>query len=262
LASSAGGERMTSRFGQGQEFDRNRPHIFHRDYWALRVIREGVTNFVHHYGKEMRGGRALDFGAGDSPYGPVFAEAGVELLRADIEPGDASVLAIEAGRVPLPDGGVHAVISTQVLEHVPDVAGYLREAWRLLRPGGLLYLSTHGAFILHRHPTDLRRWTTDGLCYELQQAGFAVERVEPKIGVLAMSTHMRAITFGGLTRRVPLMGWLRPIIYLLFNLRMGVEDWLTPRSVMEAHPELLLAVGRKPSFELKIGQVALSPAPL
>jgi SAM-dependent methyltransferase len=238
---------MRSRFGQGLEVDRNRPHIFHRDYWALRVIRQGVADFVRDYAGEMRGGQALDFGAGDSPYIPIFAEAGVELLRADIESADPKVLAIQDSRVPLPDDQLHAVISTQVLEHVPDVTGYLKEARRLLRPGGLLYLSTHGAFILHRHPTDLRRWTIDGLRYELEQAGFAVERVEPKIGVLAMSTHMRSITFGGLTRRIPLTGWLRPIIYLLSNLRMGLEDWLTPRSVMEAHPELLLAVARKSS---------------
>src|SRR5262249_60534862 len=97
--------------------------------------------------------------------------------------------------------------------------------------------------------------------YELEQAGVAVERVEPKIGVLAMSTHMRAITYGGLTRRVPLTGWLRPIIYLLFNLRMGVEDWLTPRSVMEAHPELLLAVGRKPSSSRRPVKCPVSPVP-
>ena len=137
------------------------------------------------------------------------------------------------------------VLSTQVLEHVGDVQGYLREAHRLLRPGGLLFCSTHGAFILHRHPTDYRRWTVDGLRYELEQAGFAVERVEPKLGILATATHLRSIAIGGITRRVPLTGWLRPIIYGLFNARMAVEEWLTPRGVMEAHPELLFATARK-----------------
>lgn len=221
--------------------------MFHRDYWALRAIKEGMAHFVQQYALEMRGGKVLDLGAGDSPYTGVFAEIGVELLRADIKPTDPVVLAIENGRVPLADGVLNAVISTQVLEHVPDVVGYLKEACRLLRPGGLLYLSTHGAFILHRHPTDLRRWTIDGLRYEVEQAGFVVERIEPKVGVLATATHLRSIMFGAMTRRVPLTGWMRPIIYLFFNFRMGIEDKLTPRSAMEVHPELLLVVARKKS---------------
>ena len=170
-------------------------------------------------------------------------------MAADIDPPPGSAaLEIDpaTGRVPLEDGSVDAILSTQVLEHVADVQGYLREAHRLLRPGGVMFCSTHGAFILHRHPTDFRRWTIDGLRYELEQAGFAVERLEPRLGILAMSTHLRSITIGGLTRRIPLTGWLRPIIYGLFNARMAVEEWLTPRSVMEAHPELLFATACKP----------------
>lgn len=236
---------MANRYGQGNDVDRSRPHIFHRDYWILRKLTEGIARFLAAY-PELRGQRALDFGAGQSPYDPTVAAAGIELLKADIGNEDPAILAISPnGRVPLPDDSVAAVFSTQVLEHVPEVQAYLREAHRLLAPNGLLYLTTHGAFILHRHPTDLRRWTIDGLRYELEQAGFKVESLEPHIGILAMSTHLRAITLGGLTRRIPLTGWLRPLIYLVYNIRMAVEDVLTPKSVMESHPELLFATARK-----------------
>jgi SAM-dependent methyltransferase len=238
---------MAKTFGQGLDVDRDRPHIFHRDYWPLRVLREGVRDFLARHGAELTGGKAIDFGAGDSPYRAPITATGMSLTCADIDPTDPDVLAIDNGRVPLPDASVDLVLSTQVLEHVPDVHAYLREAFRLLRPGGLLYLTTHGAFILHRHPADPRRWTTDGLRYELEQAGFAVECIDPRIGILATSTHLRSMTLGGLTRRIPLTGWLRPLIYLLFNLRMGLEEFLTPRSAMESHPELLLASARKPA---------------
>jgi SAM-dependent methyltransferase len=237
------------RFGQGNEVDRARPHVFHRDYWPLKLIRRGVEDFFRINADDLRGKRVLDLGAGESPYVELARAAGAELLAADIDPPAGSgTLEIDpaTGRVPLGDGAVDAILSTQVLEHVADVQAYLREAHRLLRPGGLMFCSTHGAFILHRHPTDFRRWTIDGLRYELEQAGFVVDRLEPRLGILAMSTHLRSIAIGGLTRRIPLTGWLRPIIYGFFNARMAVEEWLTPRSVMEAHPELLFATARKP----------------
>jgi 2-polyprenyl-3-methyl-5-hydroxy-6-metoxy-1,4-benzoquinol methylase len=211
------------------------------------LIREGVDGFLARHAEELRGKRVLDFGSGDSPYAGVARSLGIELVAADIDAGPG-VIPIDAatGRVALEDGAVGAVLSTQVLEHVADVQGYLREALRVLKPGGVLFCTTHGAFILHRHPTDYRRWTIDGLRHELEVAGFVVEGVEPKLGILATSTHLRSITIGGITRRVPFTGWLRPIIYGFFNARMAVEERLTPRSVMEAHPELLFATARKP----------------
>ena len=237
------------RFGQGNDVDRARPHFFHRDYWPLKLIRRGVEEFWAAHGPGLRGKRVLDLGSGDSPYADLASAAGAELLSADIAPEDPAVLPIDplTGRVAMEDGAVDAVLSTQVLEHVADVQGYLREARRLLRPGGLLFCSTHGAFVLHRHPTDFRRWTIDGLRHEIEQAGFAVEQVVPKLGILAMSTHLRSITFGGVTRRVRGTGWLRPVIYGFFNARMAIEERLTPASVMEAHPELLFATARKPA---------------
>ncbi len=43
----------------------------------------------------------------------------------------------------LADGSVDCVVSTEVIEHLyHHPAGYLAECWRILRPGGLLVLST------------------------------------------------------------------------------------------------------------------------
>jgi SAM-dependent methyltransferase len=238
---------MLERFGQGNAVDRSRPHVFHRDYWSHHYLLVETKAFAEKFRAELEGKRVLDFGADKSPYDRLFQQAGVELVKADIDPPPGrGILAIGPdGRVPVGDGEMSAVISTQVLEHVPEVGRYLAEARRVLAVGGLLFLSTHGAYILHRHPTDLRRWTIDGLRYDVEQAGFEVEAVTPRIGIWAMSTHLRSILYGGLTRRVPGTGWLRPLIYLLFNTRMWLEDALTPASVMESHPELLFLVARK-----------------
>ncbi len=235
------------RFGQGNDVIRDRPHFFHRDYWALRHIRSGLLQFLDQYGGELAGKQCLDYGAGDSPYAPHFARRNIAFLRSDIRPADPGIVRIaEDGTVDLPNASVDAIVSTQVLEHVPDVQRYLAEGMRVLRPGGLFYCSTHGTFILHRCPADYHRWTIDGLRLEFERAGMEVAHVEPRIGLLATTTHMRSIAIGGLTRRVPLTGWLRPIIYGVYNVRMAIEEAISPPSIEEALPTLVLLTARKP----------------
>ena len=148
----------------------------------------------------------------------------------------------------MPDASVDAVVSTQVLEHVPDVQRYLKEALRVLKPGAPLLLTTHGDWVLHRVPTDFRRWTVDGLRYEHEQAGFELQSVTPAIGILASSTHLRTMVVSGVLRRVPVLRLLEPLVNLAANLRMGIEDLVTPASIMEAHPQLVIVLARKPAL--------------
>ena len=42
----------------------------------------------------------------------------------------------------IPDAALDAVISTMVMEHVPDEDAYLSEIMRVLRPGGVAYVTT------------------------------------------------------------------------------------------------------------------------
>jgi len=39
----------------------------------------------------------------------------------------------------VPDGSVDAIYSSHFLEHIEDVAGFVREAGRVLKPGGLVH---------------------------------------------------------------------------------------------------------------------------
>jgi SAM-dependent methyltransferase len=55
---------------------------------------------------------------------------------ARIDTGDALAL-------PYPDGTFDAAVSTQVYEYVPDVPAALAELRRVLRPGGVLLVSTN-----------------------------------------------------------------------------------------------------------------------
>jgi SAM-dependent methyltransferase len=83
--------------------------------------------------------------------------------------------------LPFVDQSFDFVLSTDVLQHVVDPPGdvaTLREALRVLRPGGYLYLRTNSRFGLgpQVREANYRRYTRPELLDRFAQAGFAVER--------------------------------------------------------------------------------------
>jgi SAM-dependent methyltransferase len=118
-------------------------------------------------------GDVLDYGCGAMPYKRFFANCS-SYIGADIRSNPKADLVYEPGEpLPLGEGSVDAVLSTQVLEHVKDPCSYLRECKRVLKPDGRLLLSTHGFYMWHG-PGDWRRWTHEGLIHEVESAGFEV----------------------------------------------------------------------------------------
>jgi len=227
--------------------DRLRPRLFNIDYWPLRAIGASLEEFLSIYGNRLRGTTAVDFGASKAPYEPRLAEAGIKLLLADIGDVPTGTLKIsDDGRVPLDDNSVDLVLSTQVLEHVPNVTGYLAEALRIVKPGGLFFLSTHGTWHLHRYPHDMRRWTTDGLKYDVEQAGFQVESSKPYIGRLATCTYQRMAAYSEAIRPIRLLNPLRAAINAVGNLRMGVEEFFTTQAGREALQQIVVVTAIKP----------------
>ncbi|SDD00598.1 2-polyprenyl-6-hydroxyphenyl methylase / 3-demethylubiquinone-9 3-methyltransferase [Glycomyces harbinensis] len=111
-----------------------------------------------------RGAVLVDLGCGAGLLAPHlegrgYAHVGVDrsaaALRQAASHGVHSVLG-DVCAVPLADGCADVVVAGEILEHVPDLAGAVAEACRLLRPGGLLVVDTLAA-------TMLCRWLAIGL---------------------------------------------------------------------------------------------------
>ncbi len=125
-------------------------------------------------------GVMVDYGCGAKPYRRFFNKV-QKYIGVDFNPDGPEDLLLPAdGPLPMQDETADVVLSSQVLEHVPDVELHLAECLRVLKPGGLLILSTHGTWPYHTGAgaDNYWRWTPNGLSREIEQAGFKVTRVE------------------------------------------------------------------------------------
>jgi 2-polyprenyl-3-methyl-5-hydroxy-6-metoxy-1,4-benzoquinol methylase len=149
--------------------ERQRPSANSSLYLHLIDLRESMSPFGA--GERMR---ILDYGCGGSPYRSLFRNS--EYVRADFTPCQGlDFLLPSDSSIPVPDGSFDMVLSTQVLEHVPEPAHYIAESFRVLKPGGFLVLTTHGLFGDHGCPYDFQRWTADVLRLLLERAGFRIK---------------------------------------------------------------------------------------
>lgn len=130
--------------------------------------------------RDIRDSLILDVGSGASQHGGNL-DCSNSLLRLDY-PATNSAYACTPGiyadvsRLPVRDQAVDVVLLLEVLEHVQDERMALREIFRVLKPGGRLYLSVPFVYPLHDVPNDYRRFTIYGLRWLLTQAGFTVRQ--------------------------------------------------------------------------------------
>jgi SAM-dependent methyltransferase len=164
--------------------DRLHPPATHH----ARIVLRELGRAMEHVSAGRSGSAVLDFGAGPAPYRSLFSRY-ERYVTADL-PGEPADLVIDEGRVPAEDASFDVVLSTQVLEHVPDPDAYLAEAHRLLAPNGTLLLSTHGVYWYHPVPEDLWRWTGPGLRRQIERCGFTVSELIPVVSAPAAALTM------------------------------------------------------------------------
>ena len=131
----------------------------------------------------------LDFGCGGQPYRTLFEPRVTGYLGADIAPAAGVELDITFApgeSLPLADGSIDTILSTQVLEHTEDPESYLRECRRLLNPTGCLIITVPMQWRHHEVPHDYLRFTRFGITHLLGRNQFRVEVIQPCGGMFAL----------------------------------------------------------------------------
>jgi len=143
-----------------------------------------VTSFVANVAKSLpENASILDAGAGESVYKKLFSHCSYKAI--DLAVGESRWNYSNLDYVgplhdmPIEDGVFDAVLCTQVLEHLEWPRESVKEMYRVLKPGGKLYMTVPMAHPVHQAPYDFFRYTSYGIESICKHSGFQNIKVTP-----------------------------------------------------------------------------------
>ena len=195
-------------------------------------------------------GRVLELGSGAG----FFKEFLADVITSEIFACPGIDVVLDGTKLPLVDDSLRAIVMTDVFHHIPDVAGFLGEAARTVRLGGVVamiepWVSGWSKVIytkLHHEPFDAAaadwRFPTSGplsgangalpwIVFRRDREEF--ERLFPqwKIETVAPMMPLRYLISGGVSMRSLMPGWSTAVW-------RGIESAMSPlneRVAMFAH---------------------------
>ena len=166
--------------------ERTVPGLAEENYWFRRheVVYQRLAD-------RCAGRDVLEAGCGEGYGADLIADVARSVVGLDYD--EATVAHVRANyprvdmrhgnlaELPLPDGAVDAVVNFQVIEHLWDQPQFVAECLRVLRPSGLLMMSTPNRVTFSPgrdtpiNPFHTRELNAAELTELLESAGFAVE---------------------------------------------------------------------------------------
>jgi SAM-dependent methyltransferase len=141
--------------------ERLHPRLWQHAYLSLRPLLSGLSKFADDIARE-KARKILDLGCGIKPYEPLFSFT-EHYVGFDVQPHPKVDVVGFNWELPFADDAFDALLCTQVLEHTARMTETAKEIRRVVRPGGLVYVSVPLTFPEHGVPYDFYRLTRYGL---------------------------------------------------------------------------------------------------
>jgi SAM-dependent methyltransferase len=142
-------------------------------YFARRAIYKNIKLY-----SENINGITLDIGCGSKPYAKLFNTEkyiGIDIEVSGHNHKDSPVDIFYDGiTIPFKDNYFDSIVCFEVLEHVFNPEGFLKEANRVLKPGGSAVFTVPFLWDEHEQPYDYARYTSFGLRHLFEKNGFLV----------------------------------------------------------------------------------------
>lgn len=162
-------------------------------------------------------GVALDLGCGHQNYQRFLRVSNsANLIKVDMSRRSSpNVVAELEGILPFRDNCVDVVLLFNVLEHIYNAKGLIKEVSRVLKRGGSLYLYVPFLIHIHADPFDYHRYTTSSLKKMFNEAGLSLIELNISYGIFKSIVALITFIIPNLTK---------PLIYKLAILLDKVID--------------------------------------
>ena len=157
------------------------------NWLALKINNDCLEENLH-----LFKGRVVDLGCGTAPYKADILKVADEYIGVDWkhsmhDQSDVDIFASLVEPLPIEDNFADTVASFQVMEHLPEPSDFLSECYRILKPGGTIFITVPFNWQVHEAPFDYYRYTRHGLEYLLKKNGFTSIEVRETTGYWQMA---------------------------------------------------------------------------
>lgn len=164
----------------------SKTNLFSHNWLALKINNRVFSNY-----KNLLRGLVIDLGCGTAPYKEDILKLADEYIGVDWksslhDQSNVDIFADLCERLPFSDEYVDTIVSFEVMEHLREPNLFLSECYRILKRGGILFITVPFMWHVHEAPYDYYRYTRYGLEYMLKKNGFVDVIISEKNGFWTM----------------------------------------------------------------------------